>query len=132
MHSYLIQAGKIAVSKTPALEKRNFILGCIGVRWDGAIVSTKNGAVISSAFENYRIISDAHAEARCLKKMGRGGTLYVARVLKKNGEYAMSRPCGGCQIQIRAAKIKEVYYTIDQFHYGVWNVEKDVDKIYDC
>lgn len=129
MHPHLIQAGKIAVAKFKAIEKRNFILGCVGVRRDGAIVAAKNGAVNSSSCEKYRIIPEAHAEARCLKKMDCGGTLFVSRVLKRDGTYAMAKPCVGCQLQIKAHRIKTVYYTIDESSYGIWDVESNEESI---
>lgn len=126
----LIRAGQIALSSNINDDRRNFLLGCVGIRRDGAIVSAKNGAVITSSYSEYRVISDAHAEIRCLKKMGRGGVLYTARILKKDGSFAMAKACGICSQRIRAAEIDKVFYTIDAYHYGVWNVKKNYDKIY--
>lgn len=124
---YLLkEAGKIALGD----DERNFLLGAIGVRQDGVNVSAKNGAVISSTYDDYRIISDAHAECRVIRKLGKCGTIYVARVLKKNGGFAMARPCGGCQLRIRAAKVKKVFYTINEKQYGIWYPESDRDEVY--
>lgn len=128
MLHYLKEAAKIATIEE--YYKRNFLLGCVGIRRDGAIVSAKNGAVISSTFDQYRIISDAHAECRVLRKLGKGGVLYVSRVLKKDGTYAMAKPCKVCSARIQHAKVQKVFFTIDQEHYGVWFPELDVYKIY--
>lgn len=129
MLPFLLKAAKIALI-TDHNEKRNFLLAAVGIREDGAIISAKNGAVISSTYEDYRIISDAHAECRALRKMGKHGVLYVARVLKKDGSLAMSRPCGGCQLRIKAAKVSKVFYTINNNQYGIWNVIDETDRVY--
>jgi tRNA(Arg) A34 adenosine deaminase TadA len=127
----LREAAKAAVANDPN-DKRNFILGAIGVRQDGVMVSAKNGAVISSTFDEYRIISDAHAECRVIRKLGKFGIIYVSRVLKKDGTLAMARPCGGCQIRILAAKVRKVYYSIDEYHYGVYDPNApNADRIYE-
>lgn len=125
----LREAAKIAVAEN--FNKKNFLLGAIGIRKDGVAVAAKNGAVISSAYEDYRIISDAHAEVRVIRKLGKQGTIYVARVLKKDGTLAMARPCGGCQLRIAAAQVKKVFYTIDENHYGVFSYIDGSDKIYE-
>lgn len=128
----LIKAGKVAIASNINDDKKNFLLGCIGIRaQDGVMVSAKNGAVITSSYNSYKIIGDAHAEMRVLKKMGRGGILYTTRILK-NGTFAMARACAGCRQRIKMAEVDRVYYTIDQNHYGVWLVKYDIDKIYDC
>jgi tRNA(Arg) A34 adenosine deaminase TadA len=129
MHPLLIKAGQVALSANVNDEKRNFLLGCVGQREDGSLTYSKNGAVITSSYNEYRIISDAHAEMRCLKKMGRGGILYTARVLKMDGNLAMARACPHCRLRIKMAGIEKVFYTIDQNHYGIYHVKTDTDKI---
>ena len=124
----LFEAARIAVSGDPN-DKRNFLLGCVGIRKDNAKIVSKNGAVISRTYENYRIISNAHAECRAIRKLGKRGTLYVSRVLKMNGALSMSRPCGGCRLRIKAAQVDKVWYTIDEFHYGIFDVASETDKI---
>lgn len=126
----ILEAAKIALPSDPN-DKRNFILGAIGLRRDGVIVAAKNGAVISSTYEDYRIISDAHAECRVLRKLGKDGIIFVARVLKRDGSLAMARPCGICQHRVRAARVKKVYYSIDNYHYGIFNPEERSDRIYE-
>lgn len=112
-------------------DKRNFWLGCIGIRNDGTIVSSKNGsASFSSTVENYQLVPTSHAEGRVLRKLGKNGTLFVARVSKKDRSLTIARACGMCRVQIKAAKVKKVYYTIDNFHYGIWFPNSNLDKIY--
>jgi tRNA(Arg) A34 adenosine deaminase TadA len=126
----LLEAARIAIPTDP-YDKRAFILGAVGVRKDGVMVSAKNGAVISSTFDDYRIIGDAHAECRVIRKLGKGGTIYVARVLKKDGTLAMARPCGSCRLRCAAAGVRKVYYSIDTDHYGVYHVHDSTDRIYE-
>lgn len=127
-------AGKIAVPIND-LDKRSFLLGCIGVRKDGAFVSSRNGS-IQHMFSNSRSPTDNekncsyHAEGRTLRKMDRGGVLYVTRISRKDGSYVMARPCALCQAKIRAQKIKKVYYSINNTQYGVYYVNEDRDKVY--
>lgn len=115
-------------------DKRNFWLGCIGIRKDGALVSSKNGSVFcTNAPKNtYKVIPSAHAEGRVLRKLGKGGTIFVARVSKKNGKLAMSRPCPTCQTRIKSFNVKKVYYSINEHQYGIWDVKKDTDIVFDC
>jgi tRNA(Arg) A34 adenosine deaminase TadA len=122
-------AGEIS---KPTIEDdpRNFWVGCVGVRDDGAIVSAKNGAVFSTDVDNYQLLPDSHAEGRVLRKLGKGGIIYVARISKSAGGYAMARPCGMCQIRIKSFDVKKVYYSINDTHYGIWFPEDDEDKVF--
>lgn len=57
-----------------------------------------------------------HAECDAVLKARRkidlrGAKMYVARMLKKNGAIAMSRPCPSCQKILKSYGIKRVYYT---------------------
>lgn len=134
MLSMLKLAGKIAVPTT-SLDKRTYWLGCVGIRKDGVMVSATNGS-IQHMFSK-RLDPDLndkscayHAEGRTLRKMDKGGILYVTRVSRKDGSYCMARPCNLCQSKIRSQKIEKVYYTINDFQYGVWNVKSDRDIVY--
>ena len=101
---------------------RNFQLGCVAVRKDGAIVVSTN--------EMTRVPQPkGHAESRALRKAGHGATLYVARVTRLN-ELAMAKPCPRCQALIRSFGVVKVYYTIDQENIGIWYPQKD--KKPDC
>jgi tRNA(Arg) A34 adenosine deaminase TadA len=121
-------AAKIAVPELN--DTRNFWLGCVGVRKDGAVVSSKNGAVLSTAVANYHLLPSSHAECRALRKMDYGGILYVTRIARRDRLFAMAKPCFMCQIKIRAKNIKKVYYTINNYKFGVWDVKKDIFKEY--
>jgi tRNA(Arg) A34 adenosine deaminase TadA len=123
-------AAKVALP-TSDIDPRNFWLGCIGVRRDGVLVSAKNGATVYyDTVPYYHLIPNSHAEGRVLRKLGKGGILYVARVSRKDGSLAMSRPCDMCAVRIRAAKVKKVYYSINEDHYGLWLPQQDEEKIF--
>lgn len=82
---------------------RRAFIGAVGVRTDGALVRARNGSAAS-------ISPSCHAEARLVKKCGRGAEVFVARVLK-SGELAMARPCSRCRAVLRAKGIKYVTFT---------------------
>lgn len=128
----LISASQVAVPND-GMDKRNFWLGAIGIRHDGVSVSSKNGAsAFSVSVETYHLTPNSHAEGRVLRKLGKYGIVYVARVLRQDRSLAMARPCSMCQIRLRAYNVRKVYYTIDNNHYGIWYPDKDVDKIIEC
>jgi tRNA(Arg) A34 adenosine deaminase TadA len=92
--------------------RKNFRLGAVIKRLDGAIVTATNH---HTKFPN----PSAHAEARALRKADWGCVLYVARVTADGG-WALSKPCKRCQAIIRNRGVKKVYYTIGPNEYGVW------------
>ena len=120
-------AGKIARS-TIVDDPRNFLLGCIGIRNDGVIVSAKNGAVFSTQTNNYQLLPDSHAEGRVLRKLGHNGILYVSRIGKLGG-YAMAMPCPMCAVRIKSFNVRKVFYTINTAQYGVWDVKRDSHRV---
>jgi len=127
-------AAKVA-SPSGDQDHRNFLLGCVGIRNDGALILAKNGNIKNMFSKNLvNIESDKsceyHAEGRALRKMDKGGTLYVARISRKDGSFVMARPCSRCQAKIKIQKIEKVYYSINNFQYGIWNPQKDYDKVY--
>lgn len=130
MLELLKAAAKVAMPSDNS-DIRSYFLGCIGIRKDGTIVHSRNGAVHSTSIDNYQLIPDAHAECRTIKKMDRGGILYVARVRRKDKCLAMSMPCAICRIKIKAKGIKKVYFTIDENYYGLWLVDKNQFKIFE-
>jgi tRNA(Arg) A34 adenosine deaminase TadA len=132
MLNMLQLAAKVALPNNNETDARSFWLGCIGVRNDGKIVFSKNGAVYSTSIVDYQLIPNSHAEGRVLRKMDWGGTLYVARVKKIDGTLACSAPCSMCAIRIKAKGIKKVFYTINNFQYGLWDVRKDIHTIFNC
>lgn len=113
-NKYLELAARVAAGGDM---KRTFRLGAVAIRDDGAIVVSVNGATKEP---NDR----AHAEAKVLRKAGKNSTLYVARVLKSNGEIALAKPCSQCMAKIRNAGVKKVFYTISENEYGVLYINK--------
>ena len=88
---------------------RNYLLGAMGVRADGAIVKSVNGWAEC-------VSGRVHAESRVVRKMDRGGVVYVARV-RKDGTVGMARPCAGCRRVLRSSGIGAVY-TIGDNEWG--------------
>lgn len=129
MLDLLHQAAQIALPSTDK-DYRDYWLGCIGIRTDGVQVSAKNGAAaFHTTVKSCHLLPESHAEGRVLRKLGGGGEVFVARVSKKDGSFAMARPCKMCQIKLRAAKVVKVYYTIDNDTYGIWLPNSNTDKI---
>ncbi len=123
-------AGKVALPPADSYDPRNFWLGCVGIREDGKIVSAKNGSVFSTETDNYQHLPNSHAEGRVLRKLGKGGIIFVSRIHKIGMEYAMSYPCAMCQTRIKAFNVKKVYYTINDEQYGIWVPHLDSDKVF--
>lgn len=102
-------------------DTRTYFHGCVGVRKDGVIVSACNGTAREQQPKH-------HAEARVLRKMGKGGTLYVVRTTA-DGKWADSHPCVECQKRIRSHKVKIVYFsgstTDGNNAYGSWEPKTD-------
>lgn len=127
----LTMAGGAALP-TDDNDHRHFYIGCVGVREDGVVVASKNGATkFSSIVAHYELLPNSHAEGRVLRKLGRNGTLYVARVARKDGSFAMSRPCRMCQNRIKSAGVKKVYYSISDNQYGLWFPQTDRERTFD-
>jgi tRNA(Arg) A34 adenosine deaminase TadA len=111
--------------------ERGFVLGAAGVRKDGTIVTSKNGAVHSTSSHIFRSIPSAHAEVRLCRKLGNGGEVYVVRLSKRDGSLVMSRPCFTCRQIMSSRHVKKVYYSINSHQYGVLSLESDRDVVYD-
>lgn len=92
---------------------RRYKIGAVGVRTDGTMVKSKNTPC-------RRPEPNAHAEARVCRKLDRGSTVYVVRVLS-DGSYAMARPCRTCRKIMKIRGIKRCYYSINNNEYGVIN-----------
>jgi len=115
MKNNLDLAAKIALGGSP---KRSFWLGAVAKRKDGAIVVSTNEKV-------QKPTPTAHAEARVLRKAGKGATLWVGRVMRSDHSWAMAKPCKKCQALIRSMGVVKVYYTISPGNFGVWYPQKD-------
>lgn len=99
-----------AYAKHAFPDVRNFRFGALGLRYDGVIVYSRNGASFAPA-------PDIHAEARLTRKLDYGATVYVARILK-NGDLALAKPCAHCLVRLRAKKVLRVYFTCAQAGYS--------------
>lgn len=114
-------AGKVAVPNCPN-DLRTFWIGSVARRdVDGVVVKSRNGSAKPNKKDEQTWTPQprAHAEARLLQKSGKNATIYVVRISRLTGNFAMSRPCGHCMSKMRAAKVKMCYYTIDANRYGV-------------
>jgi hypothetical protein len=121
MHPLILLAASVAISKLEN-DPRNFLLGAVGVRNDGIIVSARNGpAQESKAHGQGWSFPQCHAEYRCVKKMDRGGTIYVARV-SRNGQLAMSKPCIACETLLKNKGIVRAFYSISPTEYCVMSL----------
>ena len=96
---------------------RTFFLGSVGVRNDGVLVSSRNVASRDVALSH-------HAEARLSRKLTPQSEVWVARV-RKNGEWAMARPCTSCQNKLRIAGVSRVVYTLGPEEWGVMDLKGD-------
>lgn len=112
----MLEAAAFLAANTKDRSK-NFFHGCIVQRDDGAFVRSVNSTFVENK------TPPAHAEARALRKAGRGGILWVARV-SRDGEWATSRPCPNCSALIINKGIKKVYYTIAPGEYGIWKPQE--------
>jgi hypothetical protein len=129
MIEMLEMAAEVAISDDD--DQRNFMLGGVGIRKDGARVLARNGAVYSSEVDRYFIIPQAHVEVRLLRKLGAEGTMYIARVSRKDGSMVMARPCEMCQVFLRSKHTSKVYYTISNSQYGLFLPETGRDRVFD-
>lgn len=91
--------------------ERQYWIGAVGVRKDGAVVSSNN---VPSRLQE----PAAHAESRLCRKLDRGATVYVVR-LRRSGGFALARPCRHCRKIMRNRGVKRCYYTITSNEYGV-------------
>ncbi len=108
---YFRLARQIALHGDTKEATRQYRLGAVGVRTDGAIVTASN--VPQRTPE-----PNAHAEARLAKKLDWGSVVYVVRIYS-NGKLAIARPCKKCQIALRLRGVTRVYYSISETEYGV-------------
>ncbi len=120
MLKMILEAAQYALS-TAHDDKRNYLLGAVGVRSDGAMVHAQNGSVcigVSSEMHGGLTFPEAHAERRLSRKLDVGSTVWVARVARSDGSLRNSRPCYDCMLALRSRKVKKVYYSINSTEYG--------------
>ena len=134
MHPLIIKAASFA-PPTVQNDPREYWIACIGVRNDSVEIISRNGSIqhlfsLSLSPSEMRKNASYHAEGRVLRKMTRGGEMYVARVSRQTGGLVMSRPCRLCQAKIRSYRIDKVYYSINDHQYGVWLPQADTDRVF--
>jgi len=95
-------------------EERQWLLGAVGIRSDGAIVYAQNGNVAIPT-------RSAHAEYRLGKKLDKGSMVYVSRIRRDTNQFGLAKPCANCEKFLRSKGVKKVYYTISENEYGVMN-----------
>jgi hypothetical protein len=93
-------------------KNRSFLLGAVGIRNDGVIVMSRNISATDHAPWH-------HAEARLSRKLTPKSVVWVARVSRKDGGWAMARPCQGCQMRMKMVGVEKVIYTIAPDEWGV-------------
>lgn len=97
---------------------RTFLLGAVGLRADGVFVSSRNIPAPEATFERSH-----HAEVRLARKLTPGSTVWVARVSRKDGFWAMAKPCHGCERRLRAVGVSRIVYTVGPNEWGVISCE---------
>ena len=90
---------------------RHYLLGCVAVRGDGAMVKASNGRTFVPTRE-------MHAEYRVSKKLDYDAVVYVARVLR-DGSFGMAMPCAPCLKALKTKRVKKVYFTISDDDFGM-------------
>ena len=82
---------------------RKFLIGAVGIRSDGVVVSARNSPAADRTPE-------VHAESRLCGKLTPDSVVYVVRVAK-DGSFAMAKPCKACEIKLKAAGVRRAYFT---------------------
>ena len=99
------------IAKRTAGKRRNFLLGAIGIRNDGVLVSASNLPVT-------RKTPEAHAEYRVSRKLDVGAVVYVARK-NRVGRLCNAKPCFRCESAMRSRGVKRCFYTISNTKFGI-------------
>jgi cytidine deaminase len=93
-------------------DNRSFLLGAVGLRKDGVLVTARNIAATD-------VTPEAHAEARLCRKMTHDSIVWVARVGRADSSWALARPCDSCRRRMKSAGVRKVVYTIAPNEWGV-------------
>ena len=112
--SKFFKLAKQVATKGDKRVRRQFRLGAVGIRSDGAIVTANN---LPSQGPERR----AHAEARLTRKLDFGSEVFVVRITRK-GYLTSARPCRPCLHALRNRGIKRCYYSINEYEFGVINL----------
>ena len=89
---------------------RDYLLGAVGIRSDGAVVVSRNSPVRNR-------FRQAHAEHKLSKKLDVGATVFVSRI-DRLGNLGMAKPCPDCMKVLVSRGVKRVYYTIGNNEHG--------------
>lgn len=90
---------------------RQYLIGAITRRRDGALITASNGRSILPT-------RDSHAEIRLIRKLDRAPVVYIARVMKGTGELGLAHPCWRCIVAMKSRGVKECFFTIAPTKYG--------------
>jgi tRNA(Arg) A34 adenosine deaminase TadA len=104
------QLAKQVAERGDKTVRRHYRLGAVGIRSDGTIVSSSNIPCRHTQ-------SEAHAEARLVRKLNHGSEVFVVRILRC-GALANARPCKNCQTAMMRRGVRRVYYSISDVEYG--------------
>lgn len=101
----------LAAKTAGALDRRHYRVGAVGIRGDGAVVASRNGAVRIPfpRVNRPNPYPPAHAEMRLLRKLDRGAEVFVVRLLD-SGRLGVSRPCKHCMKGLRQWAVRRVWY----------------------
>lgn len=103
---------EIAAQIAGAKNNRTYLMAALAYRRDGTLICSPNG---SPKEPNQQ----SHAETRLARKLDTANEVFVARILKNTRDWALARPCEGCQIILRSKLVKRVFYTIAPNEWGV-------------
>jgi len=110
MNKYFKMARQAATKGDTKEASRRYRLAAVGVRTDGAVVTSSN-------LPNRTPEPRAHAEARVARKLDWGSTVYVVRI-KRDGTLGMARPCKQCQAAMRLKGVRYCHYSISENETG--------------
>lgn len=100
-YRYLELAAQVSRIKD---DGRTFKHGAVGLRKDGVIVCAPNGPCPEPTPE-------MHAERRVLRKLGKGGIVFVVRTLA-DGSWGNSVPCEPCLRALIQQDVQSIYFTV--------------------
>lgn len=106
---YLNKAALLSISPND-YDRRNFLLGAIGIRADGIEIFSRNG-------NNHERTRTIHAEYRLMRKGTPGTVVYVARITR-DLQWANAKPCHSCMQSMIRKGVAKIYYTIAPNEYG--------------
>lgn len=112
---FLQLAAQKAISSPNHDDLRRNRIGSVGITLNGNVIFGKNKSYIGKC-------AKSHAEIALLDRLEPNSTIFVARKLRSNQEFALSRPCVTCLTSIKNARIGTVYYSIDEIHYGKMSI----------